>query len=150
MTEMRFATSNYHRTVFQALLDARHVHGGRRVIVEDVEGNLLTYNQLIRGVFVVGKKLAAATRHGECVGLMLPNMVSTLIAFLALHCYGRVPAMLNFSAGGQGVVNACVTAGIRTVYTSSRFVERARLQGTVAHLRAIRSVSSISKTCAAE
>ena len=65
---------------------------------------------------------------------MLPNLVSTLITFLALHSCGRVPAMLNFSAGAQGMANACVTAGIRTVYTSSRFVERARLQGAVAHL----------------
>ena len=59
MTEMRFATSNYRRTVFHASLDARHVHGGRRAIVEDVDGHLLTYNQLIRHVFVVGKKLGS-------------------------------------------------------------------------------------------
>ena len=28
MTEMMFATSNYRRTLFGALLDARRVHGG--------------------------------------------------------------------------------------------------------------------------
>src|SRR6266508_5105452 len=134
MTEMRFATSDYRRTVFHALLDARHVQGGGRAIVEDVEGNLLMYNQLIRRVFLLGKKLAATTRYGEYVGLLLPNMVSTLITFLALHLFGRVPAMLNFSVGAQGMINACATAGIRTVYTSRRFVENARLHDAVARL----------------
>ncbi len=134
MTEMRFATSDYRRTVFHALLEARRVHGGHRAIVEDAEGNLLTYNQLIRRVFLLGKVLASTTQHQACVGLLLPNMVSTLITFLALHLYGRVPAMLNFSVGAQGMLNACATAGIRTVYTSRRFVENARLHEAVARL----------------
>jgi acyl-[acyl-carrier-protein]-phospholipid O-acyltransferase/long-chain-fatty-acid--[acyl-carrier-protein] ligase len=134
MTDMRFTTSDYHYTVFQALLAARHIHGGRRAIVEDVEGNLLTYNQLLRRVFLLGREIASATRPSECVGLLLPNMVSTLVVFLALHLRGRVPAMLNFSIGAQGLSSACMTAGVRTVYTSRRFVEQARLQDPVARL----------------
>lgn len=134
MTEMRFITSNYRRTVFHALLDARRVHGGHRAIVEDVEGNLLTYNHLVHRVFLLGKEFASATQPREYVGLLLPNTVSTLIAFLALHLCGRVPAMLNFSAGAQSMINACATAGIRTVYISRRFVERANLQDAVARL----------------
>lgn len=134
MTEMRFATSNYQRTVFHALLDARHVHGGQRAIVEDVDGHLFSYNQLIRHVFLLGRLVASMTQHREYVGLLLPNMTGTLITFLALHLRGRVPAMLNFTVGAQGMLNACATAGIRTVYTSHRFVENARLHDTVAYL----------------
>jgi acyl-[acyl-carrier-protein]-phospholipid O-acyltransferase/long-chain-fatty-acid--[acyl-carrier-protein] ligase len=66
--------------------------------------------------------------------LLLPNMVSTLTVFLALHLRGRVPAMLNFSVGAQGLSHACTTAGVRTVYTSRRFIEQARLQDPVARL----------------
>ena len=55
MTEMMFATSNYRRTIFGALLDARRVHGGRHVIAEDIERVPLTYNQLlVRVIFSAG------------------------------------------------------------------------------------------------
>ena len=57
MTEMMFATSNYRRTVFGALLDARRVHGGRHVIVEDVERKPLTYNQLLVRALLLGGAL---------------------------------------------------------------------------------------------
>jgi acyl-[acyl-carrier-protein]-phospholipid O-acyltransferase/long-chain-fatty-acid--[acyl-carrier-protein] ligase len=134
MTEMMFVTTDYCRTVSQAFFDARHIHGGRRAIVEDVEGNLFSYNQLIRRAFVLGKVLASQTQRGEYVGLLLPTMVSTLITFLALHLYGRVPAMLNVTVGAQGLHRACETGGVHTVYTSRRFVETARLHDTIARL----------------
>lgn len=134
MTEMMFSTSDHSKTLFRALLDARRVHGGGREIVEDVEYKPLTYNQLIARSFILGKLFAHDTQAKEYIGLLLPNVVGTLISFLALHLYGRVPAMLNFTAGAQGIIAACKTAGIRTVYTSRRFVEVARLQNTMAHL----------------
>lgn len=136
MTEMMFVTSNHSQTLFQALLDARRVHGGRRVIVEDLEYKPVTYNQLITRAFILGKLFAQDTEPKEYVGLLLPNAVGALISFLALHLHGRIPAMLNFTAGVQGMIAACETAGIRTVYSSRRFVELAKLQDAVAHLRA--------------
>src|SRR5687767_13406482 len=47
MTEMMFATSNYRRTLFEALLDARRVHGGKHLIAEDIERKPITFNELI-------------------------------------------------------------------------------------------------------
>ena len=134
MTEMTFVTGNHRRTLFRALLDARRVHGGRRVIVEDLERKPLSYNQLISRAFILGKLFARATEPRECVGLLLPNLVNTLIAFLALQLNGRVPAMLNFTAGGQGILSACDTAGIRTVYSSRRFIEAAKLNDAIASI----------------
>jgi len=49
------------------------------------------------------------------------------VAFFALGAYGRVPAMLNYTAGARGVVDACAAANIATVVTSRRFIELARL-----------------------
>jgi acyl-[acyl-carrier-protein]-phospholipid O-acyltransferase / long-chain-fatty-acid--[acyl-carrier-protein] ligase len=132
MSEMMFATGNHHRPLFQALLDARRVHGGRHVIVEDIEHTSITYNQLISRAFILAKLFAQNTTPREYVGLLLPNTVATLIAFFALQLRGRVPAMLNFTAGAQGIMSACETAGIRTVYSSRRFIETARLGDSVA------------------
>ena len=134
MTEMMFVTSDHHQTLFRALLKARRVYGGRRVIAEDIERNRVTYNQLISRAFILGNLFARNSEPREVVGLLLPNMVSTLIAFMALQLHGRVPAMLNFTAGAQGIATACETAGIRVIYSSRRFVEAAKLEASIAAL----------------
>ena len=58
---------------------------------------------------------------------MLPNMVSSIVTFFAMQAFGRVPAMLNFSAGGQNFIVSCNVAKIRTIYTSKRFINGAKL-----------------------
>jgi acyl-[acyl-carrier-protein]-phospholipid O-acyltransferase / long-chain-fatty-acid--[acyl-carrier-protein] ligase len=40
---------------------------------------------------------------------------------------GRVPAMVNFTAGAANIQAACTAAEVRTIVTSRAFVERARL-----------------------
>ncbi|HEY0635833.1 MAG TPA: AMP-binding protein [Gammaproteobacteria bacterium] len=134
MTEMMFATSNYHRTLFQALLDARKVHGGSHLIIEDIQRRPLSYNRLIAASFVLGRALARRTRHGEYVGLLLPSMSSTVVSFIALHAHGRIPAMLNFTVGASGMLSACQTAQLSTVVTSRRFIETAKLVEAVRQL----------------
>jgi len=134
MTDMMFATGNYKRTLFEGVLDAMHIHGGKHQVVEDIERRPLSYRQLLIRSFIVGNKIKHQHRHGEYVGVLLPNTAGTVSVFLGLQIYGRVPAMLNFSAGIRGVTQACETAGIKTVYTSRRFVELGRLQQTVLEL----------------
>jgi acyl-[acyl-carrier-protein]-phospholipid O-acyltransferase/long-chain-fatty-acid--[acyl-carrier-protein] ligase len=135
MTEMMFATSNYRRTVFGALLDARRVHGGGHVIVEDVERAPLTYNQLIVRALLLGDLVANDTRRGEAVGVMLPNAIAAVATFFGLQARGRVAAMLNYTLGAKSLVAACEAAQIRRVYTSERFVVAAKLERLVDRLR---------------
>ena len=134
MTEMMFATSNYRRTVFETLLDARRVHGGRHVIAEDIERKPVYYRQLIGRACILGNVMARRTEPGEYVGVLLPNALATIYVFLGLHARGRVPAMLNYTVGARDLVSACATARIRTVYTSRRFVQATRLEQTIERL----------------
>jgi acyl-[acyl-carrier-protein]-phospholipid O-acyltransferase / long-chain-fatty-acid--[acyl-carrier-protein] ligase len=78
--------------------------------------------------------MAQRTRRGEIVGLMLPSAAGAAVSFFALQAFGRVPAMLNFTAGSANLLSACETAEIRTVYTSRRFVEQAKLGEVAAAL----------------
>ena len=55
--------------------------------------------KLVAGALVLGRKFAALTEPGERVGVLLPNVNAAAVAFFALQAFGRVPAMLNFSAG---------------------------------------------------
>jgi acyl-[acyl-carrier-protein]-phospholipid O-acyltransferase/long-chain-fatty-acid--[acyl-carrier-protein] ligase len=140
MTEMMFATSNYRRTIFGALLDARRVHGGRHVIVEDVERAPLSYNQLLVRVLLLGKLIANDTRRGELVGVMLPNAIGAVATLFGLQAYGRVPAMLNYTLGAKSLLASCEAAQIRRIYTSQRFVVAAKLEHLVDKLREVATV----------
>ncbi len=129
MTQMVFETSPYRKTLFAGLLEARHMHGGKTPILEDVERQPLTYDRLVLASFVLGAKIADVTRRGENVGVLLPNTNGMGVTFFALQAMGRIPAHLNFSTGLKNLRSACETAGLKTVLTSRRFVEMAELQG---------------------
>ncbi|HEX8665120.1 MAG TPA: AMP-binding protein [Beijerinckiaceae bacterium] len=121
-------------TLFGALLDARDRHGRNRVAVEDPERNPLTYGRLVLGALVLGRRLAAITAPGERVGVLLPNVQGVAVVLFALNARGRVPAMLNFTAGVKNLKAACDLAAVKTVLTSRRFVEQGKLDDVVAAL----------------
>ena len=127
MSGMIFQTSPVDRTLFGGLVDAVRLHGRGREIAEDTDFVPLTYGRLLVGSFALGRQLRALTAEGEAVGVLLPNSVGGLVTFFALQAEGRVPAMLNVSAGAGGVAAACRVAAVRTVLTSRRFVEKGNL-----------------------
>lgn len=128
MTEMLFESSDYKKILFQSLIDAKKIHGGSHQIIVDVERKPITYSQLISRCFVLGKQISKDTKHGEYVGFMLPNMTSSIVTLFGMQAYGRVPAMLNYSTGGQSFIAACDVAKIKTIYTSKRFIDGGKLR----------------------
>ncbi|MET0363795.1 MAG: acyl-[ACP]--phospholipid O-acyltransferase [Sphingobium sp.] len=136
MSAMIFATSNTEETLFEALLEARHIHGGKAPVVEDVKREPMSYDRLVVGSLVLGKPLAAVTRQGEAVGVLLPNVSTVVATFFALQAHGRVPAMLNYTAGLTNLKAACTAAQVRTIITARAFVNQAKLGEIVAALEA--------------
>jgi acyl-[acyl-carrier-protein]-phospholipid O-acyltransferase/long-chain-fatty-acid--[acyl-carrier-protein] ligase len=134
MTEMVFATTHYRRTLFQALLDARKIHGGGRRVLEDMQRRPWSYNALIARALALGDALAAYASEGEAVGLILPSVNNTVAVLLGLQSRGRVPALLNYSAGARAMAAACAAASVKTILTSRRFVEMAKLEDDLAQL----------------
>jgi acyl-[acyl-carrier-protein]-phospholipid O-acyltransferase/long-chain-fatty-acid--[acyl-carrier-protein] ligase len=53
---------------------------------------------------------------------------------LALMSAGRVPAMINFTAGAANILAACRAAQLDTIVTAKSFVEKGRLENLVAAL----------------
>lgn len=134
MSAMMFATSDTDRTLFSALCEARAIHGGKALVVEDVKREPLSYDKLFAATTVLGKRLAQGTAPGEAVGLLMPNVNGVVAAFFALQSIGRVPAMLNFTVGVANMRSACMTAAIRTVVTARAFVDQAKLHDVIAAL----------------
>src|SRR5215475_10461115 len=127
MSELVFQTTSLDRTIIEALIDAAIVHGSGSIAVEDPVTGSLSYRRLLAGASVLGRKLMPLAAVGEAVGVMLPNANGAAVTIFALMSAGRLPAMINFSAGAANVRAACRAAKIATIVTSRAFVEKARL-----------------------
>jgi len=134
MSEMVFETCERRQTLFSALLDAKTIHGKNQPIVEDIQRQSMTYDRLVKTSIVLGNNFSKHTSQGEYVGLLLPNSVGAATTFFALQAFGRVPAMLNFSGGTKNMIAALISADIKTILTSKRFIEMAKLEDMMKQL----------------
>ena len=123
-----FDTSAGRRTLFDALIDARARYGGKTPILEDQDRRVLSYTDVIRAAFALGRRIARITAPGEHVGVLLPTSMGVTVTFFALHAIGRVPVMLNFTSGARNVRSACASAGVKRILSSKRFVAQGRLE----------------------
>jgi acyl-[acyl-carrier-protein]-phospholipid O-acyltransferase/long-chain-fatty-acid--[acyl-carrier-protein] ligase len=131
MSDMVYRTFSTERTAFQALVDAAELHGKNRVATEDPVSGELNYKRLLIGAAVLGRKLMPLAEVGKTLGVMLPNANGAVVTLFALMSAGRVPAMINFTAGATNILAGCRAAGVDTVLTSRAFVERGRLEPLV-------------------
>ena len=118
-------------SVFDALLAAKDKYGAKKPILEDQERRVLTYTDVLRAAFVLGRKIAAMTERGERVAVLLPTSSGAVVTFYALHCIGRVPVMLNFTSGLRNLRAALKLAKVKRILTSRRFVEQGKLEDIV-------------------
>lgn len=139
MQEMIFA-SQPKQTLYSAFIDATEIYGRKRRLLEDMKQIEYSYNDLLKMVLVLGRLVARETSEHERVGLLLPNVAPTLSLIFGLTALRRVPAMLNYTAGTDGLQAACVAAQIRTIVASRAFVEQAKLADKLALLKEVRIV----------
>ena len=129
------------RAVFDALIDARDTYGAKKPILEDQERNPLSYTDLIRGAFALGRRLSGMTRKGERVGVLLPSSSAGVVTFFALHAFGRVPTMLNLTAGLRNLKAACRLAGVTRILTAHRFIDQGKLDDLIDALSADHTIT---------
>ena len=131
---IHFDTAAARISLFSSLLESVKRHGKHRVALEDPERQPVTYGRLVLGSMVLGRKLIEGTIPGERVGVLLPNVQGLAITVFGLSAFGRVPAMLNFTAGIKNLRAAAEVGGLKTIVTARRFVDQAKLDDVVAAL----------------
>jgi acyl-[acyl-carrier-protein]-phospholipid O-acyltransferase/long-chain-fatty-acid--[acyl-carrier-protein] ligase len=134
MVQLVFNTAPIDMTLFDALLEARSMHGSGHIVLDDIDQQPMSYGRLTTASLALGKVLARRSRAGERVGVLLPTSRAAVVTFFALQAEARVPAMLNFSTGPASAKAACTAAQVRTVVTSRRFIEKAKLEPLVSAL----------------
>jgi acyl-[acyl-carrier-protein]-phospholipid O-acyltransferase/long-chain-fatty-acid--[acyl-carrier-protein] ligase len=130
-----FDLKRIRKSVFAALLDSKRRYGGKRLAAVDADGREVTFDDLTKGAFALGHALKAGTEPGEAVGVLLPTGVGAIISFYALSAYGRVPAMLNFTAGEKALRAACHACKAKKIVTARRFIELGELHDLEAALK---------------
>lgn len=130
----KFSERQAHKNIFTALLQAQKKFGGKTETIIDADDRVLTYNDVVRASFAIGSVIKRHTKKGEKVGIMLPTGAGAIIAFFAVVSAGRVPAMINFTAGRRNISLACKAAEVTQIITAHRFIKLAELDGLVSEL----------------
>lgn len=115
-------------------MEARARFGGQRPILVDGDERVFVFDEVVRAALALGHALRRGSVPGEAVGIMLPTSAAAIIAFFAVSAFGRIPAMLNFTAGITGIVSATRIAKVRRVITARRFIELGKFDDLVAGL----------------
>jgi len=107
-----------------------------QVALQDATLNPLTYRRLLMGARLLaahwdrllGNQRRLASAATDCrVGVLLPNVNAMPVVLLSLWASGKVPAILNFSAGPVTMLACARLAGLKQIITSRAFLDRARL-----------------------
>lgn len=134
------ALSKPKRSLHEAFLDAIELHGRGRHMVEDAGGADLTYGGVLKGSLALGRLVSKITAENEVVGVLMPNAAATLCLALGLFGVRRIPAMLNFTAGVDGMQSALRAAKVKTILTSRQFLEKGKLTAVVEKLQGVNVV----------
>lgn len=139
MQEMIFA-SRPRQTLYEAMLTAISIHGRAWRLVEDIKQIEYSYGDLLKMTLALGRLVSRKCAPGERVGVLLPNLAPTLGLIFGLSAFRRVPAMMNYTAGAEGMLAACEAATISRVVTSRAFIEQAKLEDKLAILARTREI----------
>jgi acyl-[acyl-carrier-protein]-phospholipid O-acyltransferase / long-chain-fatty-acid--[acyl-carrier-protein] ligase len=115
------------RSLSHAFVKQARIHTSR-VAMRDSTGAKLTYGETFLRAAVLSRVLKRELGSEEYVGLILPPMVPSAVANLALNLLGKIPVNLNFTTNQAMVDSAVEQCGIRQVITSARVLEKCQIQ----------------------
>ena len=132
MSSMMFETSLAEdRTIPERVIAMAKEKGLKQIALEDPINGRMSYGRLLTGVSVLARKFEKAFVDQRNVGVMLPNATGSAATILGLMAAGKVPAMMNFTAGAANILSACKAASVKTIVTSRNFVEQGKLGGLI-------------------
>ena len=108
------------RTIPEALFLMTQRMGNRACCIDRISG-CLSYRRLLLGAFLLAKKIQK--REGEYVAILLPATVGSYLVILATLLAGKIPVMLNWTAGVRSLDHALDVANFTTVLTSGKFLD---------------------------
>lgn len=134
MSDLVFRTQDIDKTVLEKIIETATERGMKQLAVQDPVTGSLTYGKLLTAAAVLGEKFKTFYAGQQTLGIMLPNANGSCATLLGVMSAGKVPAMMNFTAGAANILSACKAAEVKTVLTSRAFIEQAKLGAVVEEL----------------
>jgi len=101
---------------------------GNPVALADTLGTRLQARQALTGSIVLARRISRLSPEPN-IGLLLPGSAGGALCNLACLLAGKTAVNLNFTASSDALLSALLQAEIKTVYTSTRFLERLESRG---------------------
>jgi acyl-[acyl-carrier-protein]-phospholipid O-acyltransferase/long-chain-fatty-acid--[acyl-carrier-protein] ligase len=142
MQNMLFKSTKL-KTLYETFLDTAKTFGNNSVIAEDMRQEEFTYKAITKEIVGVSTILSNITQPKEIVGLLLPNITTTFSILMGLSASNRVPSFLNYTAGAEGIQSAIETGKMKTLISSRKFVELAKLEEVMKKVIAATNVNVV-------
>jgi acyl-[acyl-carrier-protein]-phospholipid O-acyltransferase / long-chain-fatty-acid--[acyl-carrier-protein] ligase len=101
----------------------------KQMAYSDATKTEVSYKKALIGAFVLGNHLSRFKEKN--MGLLLPNLTATALAFMGLQLFRKVPVFLNYSTGPVALTQAMELADLKVVVTSRKFIETIKLNYAV-------------------
>lgn len=109
------------KTIPECFLESADRMGKTMACGDDLT-KILNYQEMKLGVYVLAKKFQEF--EGKYVAVMLPSSVGCYVIIFAILMAGKVPVVLNWTAGERSLKFATELLGLDQILSSRRFLER--------------------------
>ncbi|MGO9270613.1 MAG: acyl-[ACP]--phospholipid O-acyltransferase [Terriglobia bacterium] len=90
----------------------------------DTLGRTLSFGRTLVGAIIFRRLVEKHCRDEKMIGILLPPTAPTALLNLGISMSGRVPVNLNYTVSAASLTIALERAGIKTIFTSEKLLER--------------------------
>lgn len=109
-------------TIGSAFIDTAKSNGDELAVADSIAGSL-TGNKFLTAVICFSRLIKKYSPE-QNIGLLLPTSSAGCIANMACILCGKTVVNLNFTASREALQGAVNKAGIKSIYTSRKFIEK--------------------------
>lgn len=119
--------SSCQQTLMEAYFAAMKHFGRFTGCIEDISFKEDSYQSFLKKTLAAELIIERYTKQHEHIGLLLPNAIMTATTIFGVILCGRISVMMNYTAGRNGLKNIIKAASIKTIFSSSQFIEKGKL-----------------------
>ncbi len=97
-----------------------------RVVLADQAGGVRTYRDVLTAILVF--KPAIAALEGDYIGIMLPASPAAGMLYFAVLAAGKIPVMVNWTAGVRNIAHSLELLGVKHVLTAGALLRKLESQ----------------------
>ncbi len=100
----------------------------RRFAMADSMGRRINFGQALIGSLLFRSHVTEHCPGEKMIGILLPPSVPAALLNFGISLAGRVPVNLNYTASKQSMDIAIERAGLKTIFTTEKLLERAGIE----------------------